>query len=205
MRIAIIAWGSLVWDPRELPIDGTWQNGGPRLPLEFSRVSKDGRLTLVIDHDHGAVVDTYYAASPRVDLRDAITDLAAREGTSAKGIDVVDSIGEAESARERPEHAMVCAQVRSWLAATDFAAAIWTALDSNFESTIGRPFTIENAIGYLEALPVSARERALNYFRKSPHEVDTPLRRRLVDLGWIEDYRAPAGSVTAVSRRTGSV
>ncbi|MFZ0246618.1 hypothetical protein [Candidatus Binatus sp.] len=118
---------------------------------------------------------------------------------------MVNSIGQSESARERPEHAMARAQVRSWLAATDFVAAIWTGLDSNFESTIGRPFTIENAIGYLEGLPVSARERALNYFRKSPHEVDTPLRHRLVDLGWIEDYRAPAGSATAVPRRTGSV
>jgi hypothetical protein len=202
MRIAIIAWGSLIWDPRELPIDGSWQNGGPRLPLEFSRVSKDGRLTLVIDQDHGAVVDTSYAASPRAVLGDAIADLAAREGTTLKRIGFVDSIG---SAQGPPEHARACAQVRSWLAATDFAAAIWTALDSNFESTIGRPFTVENAVGYLEALLVSARERALNYFAKSPREVDTPLRRRLVDLGWIEDYRAPAGSATAGLRRTRSV
>ncbi len=205
MRIAIIAWGSLIWDPRELPLDARWQNGGPRLPLEFSRVSKDGRLTLVIDHDHGAVVDTYYAASPRVDLRDAIADLVAREGTTAKRIGFVDSVRQAESAQERPEHALACAQVRSWLAATDFAAAIWTALGSNFESSIGRPFTVENAIGYLEALPVSAREQALDYLRNAPREVDTPLRRRLVDLGWIEDYRAPAGCVTAGLRRTDSV
>lgn len=138
----------------------------------------------MIDYDHGAVVGTYYAPSARVDLRDAITDLVAREGTIAKRIGFVDSILQAESAREYPEHSEACAQVRSWLAATNFDAAIWTALGSNFESATGCPFTVNNAVAYLEALPESAREQALKYFRNAPREVDTPLRRRLIDLGW---------------------
>ena len=44
MKIAILGWGSLVWDSRQLPHSGEWHTGGPVLPIEFSRVSKDGRL-----------------------------------------------------------------------------------------------------------------------------------------------------------------
>jgi hypothetical protein len=199
MRIAIIGWGSLIWDPREVPLDGSWQNGGPRLPLEFSRVSKDGRLTLVIDRDHGAVVETYYAPSARSGLGDAVANLVAREGTVLKRIGFVDAVHQAESAREHPEHGEACAQVRSWLATTAFDAAIWTALGSNFESLAGCPFTVKNAVAYLESLPEPGRERALKYFRNAPREVDTALRRRLVELGWIEAYRSPAAL-----RRVGS-
>jgi hypothetical protein len=49
MNIAILGWGSLVWDQRVLPTESEWNSEGPRLPIEFSRVSQDGRLTLVID------------------------------------------------------------------------------------------------------------------------------------------------------------
>ena len=52
MNIAILGWGSLVPDPRGLPIADGWHQAGPVLPIEFSRISKDGQragcLTLVI-------------------------------------------------------------------------------------------------------------------------------------------------------------
>lgn len=51
--IAVVGWGSLAWDPRELRVEGQpgqqFAPDGPILPLAFSRVSQDGRLTLVID------------------------------------------------------------------------------------------------------------------------------------------------------------
>lgn len=53
MKIAILGWGSLIWDKRNLRLAGEWQVGGPVLPIEFSRVSGYGRLTLVIDPLHG--------------------------------------------------------------------------------------------------------------------------------------------------------
>jgi hypothetical protein len=191
MRIALVAWGSLIWDPRRLPIEGTWRSGGPRLPLEFSRVSKDGRLTLVIDYKNGAVVETYYAVSPRTDLDCAIADLTAREGTTTRHIGFVDSVGLKDLANGRAEHEKTCARIRSWIATTDFAAAVWTALDSNFESAVGRPFSVQNAIEYLEARPASVRELALNYFKNAPREIDTPLRRRLLDLGLMPSNDQP--------------
>ena len=33
MKIAVIGWGSLVWDQRELPIVGGWEKGGPILAV----------------------------------------------------------------------------------------------------------------------------------------------------------------------------
>lgn len=60
MNITILGWGSLIWDQRDLPISGDWQLGGPALPIEFSRISRDGRLTLVIDECNGVAVSTSY-------------------------------------------------------------------------------------------------------------------------------------------------
>lgn len=52
-KIAILGWGSLIWDERP-EFDShheEWTSGGPVLQLEFSRISESrkGALTLVID------------------------------------------------------------------------------------------------------------------------------------------------------------
>jgi hypothetical protein len=74
MKIAILGWGSLVWDPASLKEhlegDGEFIQGGPKLPIEFSRISKDGRLTLVIDEHHGTPVPTRVATSRLSNLGD---------------------------------------------------------------------------------------------------------------------------------------
>ena len=80
MKIGILAWGSLIWDPGTLRLAGNWIEGGPVLPIEFSRVSDNGRLTLVIDEKHGVDVPTRNALSALDDLDETITDLQKREG-----------------------------------------------------------------------------------------------------------------------------
>jgi hypothetical protein len=85
-RIALLGWGSLIWDKRPDfdKYHGEWLADGPILPLEFSRVSGETRkraLTLVIDPDNGTNCTVQYAMSTRKDPDDAIADLRCREGT----------------------------------------------------------------------------------------------------------------------------
>ena len=63
MKIAVLGWGSLIWNKGKLRLTTNWTDGGPVLPIEFSRISDDGRLTLVIDERHGVDVPTRYAFS----------------------------------------------------------------------------------------------------------------------------------------------
>lgn len=84
-KIALLGWDSLLWDKRPEFDDqhGLWLPNGPKLPLEFSRISttRKDALTLVIDQKHGALCRTAYALSTRYNPDDAIADLRHREGT----------------------------------------------------------------------------------------------------------------------------
>lgn len=63
-----------------------------------------------------------------------------------------------------------------------FDAAVWTALGTNYkEQQHGQEFSIEHA-AYLDQLPKSPRDKAIEYFEKAPEEVMTPLRRNLIAL-----------------------
>jgi hypothetical protein len=90
MKIAIIGLGSLVSAPGSLrdhlvsrqgfsEADDKFEQTGPKLPLEFSRISQDCHLTLVIDETNGEMVPTRVALSTRLALSDALTDLWIRE------------------------------------------------------------------------------------------------------------------------------
>jgi len=94
MKIAMLEWGSLLWDKSHRKFDrhhGTWKFDGPTLKLEFSRksASRLNALTLVIDAIHGKECKVAYALSKRRTLERAITDLEAREGTNRRNIGCV--------------------------------------------------------------------------------------------------------------------
>ncbi len=182
MKIAILGWGSLVWDSRDLPLQSAWMTGGPTLPLEFSRVSKDGRLTLVIDLVHGAQVPSRYAVSSRKDLGDAIADLRDREGSVRKRIGFVDVNSGITSKTEFPEHADVFDSMSEWCKINHFDAVVWTALPSQFDTETGKPFSVDNAIEYLLSLPKTARDTAFEYIKNAPEEVVTPVRNKVREL-----------------------
>ena len=177
MRIVILGWGSLIWDPRDLPREGTWQLNGPLLPIEFSRVSNDGRLTLAIDEKHGETVSSRYVLSPRTDVEDATNDLRLREGTTARNIGFVLSAD--DSFRCRAES--VKDLIRNWGRQSGFDAVVWTDLAPNFEEETGKAFSIDAAESYLRQMPKSAADRAKKYIANAPPEVNTPLRRRLIE------------------------
>ena len=186
MRIAILAWGSLIWDRRELAIAGDFKPCGPQLPVEFCRVSGDGRLTLVIDEAFGASCVTYSAVSTRGDLDAAIENLRLREGMpSAKGVGFVDVVSGKQSDRAIDRHPKAVTAIKTWAQSNGFDAAIWTALASNFHEPdkAGEPFSVEAAIRYLETLEAPKLCGTLGYIRSAPPEVQTPVR-AAVDARW---------------------
>jgi hypothetical protein len=172
MKIAILGWGSLIWNLKGLPVTGDWVRGGPVLPIEFSRVSSDGRLTLVIDEINGAKVTTRYALSARTNVKDTVEDLRVREGTTSGWIGFLD-LTQAKQSSEMT----VMNQIKAWAKNQGIDAVVWTALPPNFEEKTGNLFSAESAIAYLKVLSERECQNALHYITKAPEEVDTPLRR----------------------------
>src|SRR6266545_5049596 len=74
VTIACLGWGSLVWDPRQLPVYPQWFEDGPFVPIEFTRQSSDGRMTLVID-PRSARVRVLWAHMVPLDLGAAVRAL----------------------------------------------------------------------------------------------------------------------------------
>ena len=181
-KIAVLGWGSLVWGPRDLRAAAPFAPNGPLLPIEFCRISGDGRLTLVINETFGAVCTTYSAPSAIENLDAAIENLRVREGMrNARRVGFVELGSGKQSGIAMQRHRKAVATIAAWAQSNGYDAAIWTALASNFEEhdKAGEPFSVTAAIRYLEELgkPDAAKfELALAYIRNAPIEVETPVR-----------------------------
>ena len=79
MTVAIIGWGSLIWCPGSLRMLGHWRPDGPRLPVEFARISGGARLTLVIFPD-ARPQPTFWALSQLSEHEETVENLWIREG-----------------------------------------------------------------------------------------------------------------------------
>lgn len=182
VKIAVLAWGSLVWDPRELRTAGKFAADGPLLPIEFCRISADGRLTLAIDEDFGAICKTYSASSALDSLDAAIENLQAREGMAdARAVGFVETASGRQSEFAAQSHPQVVATIGAWTESLGYDATIWTALKSNFGDwgKGGEPFSVSAALQYLETLKgeePAKFARAHAYIRNASPEVETPVR-----------------------------
>lgn len=183
MKIAIIGWGSLICDPGILQFDGEWREDGPILPIEFSRISQDGRLTLIVDKTHGVPLKTKYTLSQHTLLDQAIDNLAKREKCPVKHIGFVH--GSHTSYTTYPHHEDVFEEIKNWSQTLKIDAAIWTALPATFEQVFGKPFMLEHAAQYFKGLDSSTQDRAKKYLEKAPKLVQTPLRREFKKRGFI--------------------
>ena len=182
VKSVVLAWGSLVWDPRELQTAAKFAPDGPLLPIEFCRISADGRLTLAIDERFGALCKSYSAPSALESLDAAIENLQVREGmSSTRAVGFVEPASGRQSDFAVESHPQVVATIGAWAESLGYDAAIWTALTSNFDDwgKGGEPFSVSAALQYLETLEKDDRAkftRALAYIRKAPPEVETPVR-----------------------------
>lgn len=191
-RIAVIGWGSLIWDLDDLApkVEGDWLMGaGPALPFEFSRISPKRKMGLAVclDPEHGERCRTNVITSLRREIHRAAEDLRQRERAPA-----IDRIGAfcAGTGFLRARLAPVGEAVRAWVEATGAAGAVWTDLEPNFAEVRGEPFSVPRAVAYLQGLTGESREEAVRYIEYAPAATDTPLRRALAGATWWRDAAA---------------
>ncbi len=198
MTIAIIGYGSLIWDLDDLEphVTGPWQRGaGPRLPVEFSRISAKRRqaLVLVVDEAAEAPSPTSVIASVRPRLDEAVADLARRERCQPHHLGIATRHG----GRGMSRFSGVLATAEAWLTASPYEAAIWTELDGNFETVTGRAFSLSAAETYLRTLDGASLAEAWRYIEEAPAETDTPLRRHIRAQDWWRALESSAGDEEA--------
>jgi len=191
MKIAVIAWGSLMWDLGAVRIKNGWHQDGPMLPVEFARISKDGRLTLVI-HPGSAPQRAYWALSEFTDLGEARKNLCEREGCKPEAIPYF-PVGDGSPAVP-PE---VKKDLEGWLSVHgDLDFVIWTGLKTNWPAKRGSDFSAEDALRYIEEIKAdcersnAAYEQLKEYIQKAPPSMNTTVRNMVRRRGW-QDIALP--------------
>ncbi len=180
MSIACLGWGSLIWDPRGLPVRSGWFEDGPLLPIEFARESRDKRITLVLTPE-ATPVRSLWAVLSCTDLEAAREALRVREGVSKK--EIATDIGWWSSGSY--SNGLCVEEVRRWATHLGLEAVVWTALPPGLSGTHGVVPRAKQIVDHLRDLPPEERRRAEEYVRRTPTQVDTEVRRLLeVEFGW---------------------
>ncbi|MEN6541029.1 hypothetical protein [Parvibaculum sp.] len=173
--IACLGWGSLIWDPQDLPIQRHWFEDGPFAKVEFARQSQNDRITLVIE-ETAAQVRTLWAVMIGTDVEYAKKALRQREGCKSEHI--------GSWAPGTPSPATI-PNLAEWAAAHEIDHVIWTALPPKFDGTDGKTPSIEEVLSHLRKLEGPKRDNAEKYIRLAPRQVDTAYRRKIeAELGW---------------------
>ncbi|MEX2527108.1 MAG: hypothetical protein WEA09_05670 [Gemmatimonadota bacterium] len=157
-----------------------WFPDGPHLPVEFSRVSPDGRVTLVLV-EGAPTVPALWANTGLAELAEARRVLARREGIEPGEMDLHVGFWS-----PREQSGGVAAEViGSWAESRGFPGAVWTALPPGLKGDWGSLPSSQALLAHLGELSPDVLTRAREYVERAPAAVDTPFRRRLAaELGW---------------------
>ena len=170
MVIVCLGWGSLVWNPEDLPVRGEWHDDGPALPLEFARESGNGRITLVVIDD-GKPVPTLWAELEVPDIDAAVKALFDREGAEWIG-----SIGRWPIDKRGHRHLKL---IQAWAEERGLDGVVWTDLQPGMKGDRKREPSLAEALRHFDGLDPDARERAAEYVRRAPEQIATPNRRAI--------------------------
>lgn len=168
MKIAVIGWGSIIWDKGSLKTTGDWRHDGPELPLEFCRISSPGkskeRLTLVLS-EIGTKCITYWDLMAATDLKTARNNLRDREGAVTDDIEIY--------LRDQNPLSRAAVHMESWLKGhPEVDAVIWTGVSSNWRLLRNKDFSKEDLIQYLDSKK-SSIARIKENFDKTPEQLQT--------------------------------
>nr|WP_314538994.1 hypothetical protein [uncultured Massilia sp.] len=177
VKIACIAWGSLLWNPGPLKLASGWRPDGPLLPLEFVRDSDDSDELALVLHEPAPAMPTWWALLDTADLDAAREMLREREKIRPDYPQAVGSIPN--------PHGSIDMRVSAWMADQGIDGAVWTALPAKFAKVSERAPSPHEAVAFLAGLQGQARTNAEQYVRKIPKEIDTLYRRVFEErLGW---------------------
>jgi hypothetical protein len=184
MKIAVLGWGSLLWDKTHREFDrhhGEWKFDGPVLKLEFSRksASRLNALTLVIDAVHGQPCKAAYAISKRRTVAKALADLQTREGTGPRSIGCVLADGTRREGRDADSVDVIL----RWAQSASLDVVLWTDLQGHFANVPKDEF-VNAAVEHLQRLPAEAKALAAEYVWRAPEFIVTPLRTALQAEPW---------------------
>lgn len=176
MKIACIAWGSLIWDKKNLDVGNEWYSDGPSLPLEFARQSKNGRVTLVICPG-SKMLQTLWTLFNTNDLKTAVNSLRVREETIPKHIRHIFKT-------DKPINE-VEASVCNWLNKKNIDSAIWTGLPPKWNGVDHIKPSLDELIKYLQNLEVSKYDLAKEYVERTPLQIETEYRASILKtMNW---------------------
>jgi len=181
MKIAVLGWGSLIWETGSLSITPEWHKDGPKLPVEFARVSSGDRLTLVLV-DSAPIQMTLWTLSLKETLAEAVEDLRKREGpTKSENIGRWCKVQEADS-----HNASIVSAISDWAMRYELDGVVWTALGPKKPNGENGLATGDEFIDFLRGLAANGKDAAAReYIEKAPVQIYTPIRKSVVDeLGW---------------------
>ena len=177
MKIACIAWGSLLWKPGPLQLASDWMAGGPPLPLEFVRDSDDNDELALVLHAPAPAMPTYWARLDAADLDTAREMLRQREKIRPEYPHWVGSVPNPHG----PEHE----EIAAWMRSKELDAVVWTAVPAKFAKVGERAPSAHEAVAFLAGLQGEQRAKAEEYVRRIPPEIRTLYRALFEEkLGW---------------------
>lgn len=179
MKIACLAWGSLLWKTEQLVTVSAWRPDGPRLPVEFARVSDKGELSTALC-EGAALQSTWWALLAAESLAEAREQLRQRESVDPRHPEWIGSL----PADER-QVSPFADPIGSWMRTQVLDAVVWTALPPRIFDQDGRCPTPREAVEYLQGLQGSVRTHAKHYVRQVPASLSSDNRRAIdAALGW---------------------
>ena len=140
------------------------------LPVEFARVSRDGRLTLVLV-EGVPVQPTLWAVSQNTTLEEAAADLQAREGCGSFGI------GSWPQMPGRSRVSMHDPVIKAWAESKDLEGVVWTSLGPKGPDGKLGLVSHDVRLDHLTTLNMTGRAGAARkYIENAPAQIETPFR-----------------------------
>jgi len=160
IQIVYLGWGSLLWRDKNLKID-SWSQTDIEVPLEFSRISKDGRLTLVIDEANGVKNKLWMAQTKYTNIDRAINALKLRENTLKSGISYINLPKKKYRIVNTPPK--ITQEIVLWALKEGIDVVIWTDLPSNWTSIRGSKYSPHDALQYFKTVPWNIQLKIFDY------------------------------------------